>query len=119
MTRNYENSVGEGWKPIVSKAIKELEALGARIDQVKEKFGGLRLYYHMEPDGDHTYLKTDRIVDAAEAQCAITCEVCGEPGKIRHGGWIKTLCDKHEAERQAAYIERDTRYKEYRAKYGK
>ena len=28
------------------------------------------------------------------------CEVCGEKGERRNGGWIKTLCDTHEEERK-------------------
>lgn len=69
-------------------------------EQVKEKFGGLRFYYQ---GGD------DRIfgmVRMAESWAARTCEECGNPGIIRSGGWIKTLCDKHEVERQARYKER-------------
>jgi hypothetical protein len=26
-----------------------------------------------------------------------TCEICGQPGKLREGDWIKTLCDEHDA----------------------
>jgi hypothetical protein len=68
--------------------------------QIKEKFGGLRFYYN---GGD------DRIygmVRMAEAWADNTCEVCGEAGTTRSGGWVKTLCDKHEEERQARYAER-------------
>jgi hypothetical protein len=33
--------------------------------------------------------------DASEPPRYRTCEVCGQPGKRREGGWIKTLCDEH------------------------
>jgi hypothetical protein len=33
------------------------------------------------------------------------CEECGAPGKLRGGGWMRTLCDKHEEERQSRYKE--------------
>lgn len=64
------------------------------VDQIKEKFGGLRFYYS---GGDE---KIDGMVMMAESWAAHTCETCGKPGKSRDGGWIRTLCDEHEAERQ-------------------
>lgn len=57
--------------------------------QVKEKFGGLRFYY----DGGDDHIVG--MVRMAEAWAASTCEVCGNPGKARMGGWIQTLCDEH------------------------
>jgi hypothetical protein len=46
------------------------------------------------------------MVRMAEAWADHTCETCGNVGKSRNGGWIKTLCDEHEAERQARIKER-------------
>jgi hypothetical protein len=62
--------------------------------QVKEKFGGLRFYY----DGGDDNITG--MVRMAESWAAHACEECGNPGKSRNGGWIKTLCDNHEEERQ-------------------
>lgn len=70
------------------------------VDQVKEKFGTLRFYYH---GGDDVI---DGMVRMAESMSSVTCETCGKPGKTRSGGWIRTLCDEHEEERQAALKER-------------
>jgi hypothetical protein len=70
------------------------------VAQIKEKFGGLRFYY----DGGDDYVRG--LVQMAEAWAAHTCEECGKPGKSRGGGWIQTLCDEHEAQRQARYKER-------------
>ncbi len=39
----------------------------------------------------------------AESWAGHSCEECGAPGEMRSGGWVKTLCDKHEAERQKKY----------------
>lgn len=64
------------------------------VDQVKEKFGGLRFYYR---GGDDV---VDGMVRMAESWAARTCETCGNPGTLRHGGWVRTLCDQHEAEYQ-------------------
>ena len=69
--------------------------------QVKEKFGGLRFYYNGGDDHIHG------MVRMAESWAANTCEECGAPGKMRHGGWIRTLCDKHEEERQEKYAKRN------------
>lgn len=72
--------------------------------QVKEKFGTLRFYY--EGGDDHI----SGMVRMAEAMSAVTCEECGAPGEQRSGGWIRTLCDHHEAERQRKMQERDRKY---------
>jgi len=64
------------------------------VVQIKEKFGGLRFYYQ---GGDDTI---DGMVRMAEMWAANCCEECGAPGTRRNGGWIRTLCDIHEAEHQ-------------------
>lgn len=60
--------------------------------QIKEKFGGLRFYYNGGDD------KIAGMVQMTEAWCGHTCESCGEPGEMRQGGWLRTLCDKHAKE---------------------
>lgn len=65
------------------------------VHQIKEKFGGLRFYYDGGDD------EVSGMVRMAEAWADSTCETCGDRGERRHGGWIRTLCDKHEAEYQA------------------
>jgi hypothetical protein len=62
------------------------------VEQIKEKFGGLRFYY--QGGDDHT----SGVVDMAESWAGKTCETCGSMGERRSGGWIRTLCDEHEAE---------------------
>lgn len=57
--------------------------------QVKEKFGGLRFYY----EGGDAHISG--MVRMAESWAACTCEECGNPGQMRTGGWIRTLCDEH------------------------
>jgi hypothetical protein len=65
------------------------------VEQIKEKFGGLRFYYS---GGDDTVAGMVRM---AEAWADVACEECGAAGTRRSGGWIRTLCDIHEAEYQA------------------
>lgn len=63
------------------------EKVQVRAAQVKEKFGGLRFYV----DNSDEYVRG--LISMAEAFSYKTCEVCGQPGRSRRGGWIKTLCD--------------------------
>ena len=70
------------------------------IDQIKEKFGCLRFYY----SGGDEYISG--MVTLAESMSGVTCEECGSIGERRSGGWIRTLCDTHEAEKQARMKER-------------
>lgn len=67
----------------------EYDANYPRASQVKEKYGTLRFY--MSSANDKMY---DMIEDA-ESKSAVTCEECGQPGELRGGGWLRTLCDVH------------------------
>ena len=69
--------------------------------QIKEKFGTLRFYYN---GGDETI---QGMVRMAESMSAVTCETCGSPGKLRRGGWLQTLCDRHQEEYQKTQHEFD------------
>lgn len=64
------------------------------VQQIKEKFGGLRFYYQGGDEHIHG------MVRMAEIWAGYSCEECGAPGERRSGGWIRTLCNKHEVERQ-------------------
>jgi hypothetical protein len=58
-----------------------------RFDQIKEKFGGLRIYY----SGGDDYVRGT--ISMAEEMSYKICEVCGNKGKPNKSGWITTLCD--------------------------
>lgn len=71
------------------------------FQQIKEKFGTARIYYNTEGQDDYI----DGLVSMAESMSGVTCEECGNVGKIgTHGGggWVKTLCDEHSAARALA-----------------
>ncbi len=70
------------------------------VEQIKEKFGGLRFYYQ----GGDEFIRG--LETMAELWAGQTCETCGKPGERRSGGWIRTLCEEHEAERQKKMRER-------------
>ena len=77
---------------VLAKAEKDfkecLETL-PKIEQIKEKFGSLRIYLSQTND----YI--DGLVNLAETLSAITCERCGDKGKIYTIGWHKALCPVH------------------------
>lgn len=99
----WAECVGAGWRPIVRWAIVELDRLGAKIFQVKEKFGGLRIYYCPEIGASAKVADAmSAIVADAENVCAKLCEFCGNLGQKRSlSGWVKTVCDSCHADMEA------------------
>ena len=78
--------VGPGWRPLVARAVAAIEAAGYPVEQVKEKFGTLRIYYM------GAYVPE---VDEAVRESGRVCEACGEPGRLRERGhWLMTRCDR-------------------------
>lgn len=88
----------EGWGKLieetcheVEKLLDEKQALAFRFIQIKEKFGGLRMYTNL--DG---IPKVFELMLKKEKESYNICEHCGAspaiaaPGKT---GWIKTLCE--------------------------
>lgn len=72
----------------VFKEYRDGNSEGFYVFQIKEKFGGLRFYQNGNCDDIHILIKE------AENQSLQTCEVCGNPGKMRqHGGWLSTKCE--------------------------
>jgi hypothetical protein len=97
---------GDGWFQLlwdlsegIEKILKDNPDTEFRVAQVKEKFGGLRFYWSCKAP---TYEKIGPLVQEAEKKASETCEHCGEPGKERTGGWIKTLCDACEEKTKGA-----------------
>jgi hypothetical protein len=102
---------GDGWFNVIDALCKEIqhhidwkykdlpvderEAIQVVADQVKEKYGTLRFYYH---GGDEVI---EGMVSMAESMTHRTCEVCGNSGQLRAGGWYRTLCNTCEANRNS------------------
>ena len=86
--------VPKGWYPLLDAMFEEIDAEIARdpsswiaLDQVKEKYGTLRVYFTGGND------KIDSIVERYEERSAVTCERCaGEDPTQSREGWVKTLC---------------------------
>jgi hypothetical protein len=69
------------------KIKEELEYFPVKFDQVKEKYGGLRIYF----SGGDDYV--EGVIGMSEEYSYKVCEVCGNAGKPNKGGWITTLCE--------------------------
>ena len=96
-----------GWSAIVETLFTGINALlnddqakSFRVEQVKEKFGTLRLYVSFDRidaggvNPKPAVLKS--LVDAAVAASEVTCYVCGAPGEMRNiGAWATVRCDAH------------------------
>jgi hypothetical protein len=65
----------------------DLDYVPVTFDQIKEKFGGLTIYF----SGGDNYITG--VIGMAQEMSYKICEVCGNAGKPNKGGWITTLCD--------------------------
>ena len=92
---------GDGWFMLLQQLLKSIEShlnpeytwprkerIPLQIDQIKEKFGGLRFYYH---GGD---TEVSGMVRLAERLSYEICEECGSTNNVTQtNGWIVTLCE--------------------------
>jgi len=98
MARGFEHD--DGWFDLLWRLCEDLEPLVAEFEeaggpkfevlQVKEKFGGLRFYVNCRKEG-----AIRQRIGIATDESFHTCEVCGQPGTLREGRSIRTLCDEH------------------------
>jgi hypothetical protein len=108
-------AVSQGWWPIIETLCANIQSHTdwwnknretrpvveqVVVEQIKEKFGGLRFYYSGGDDN------VAGMVRMAEAWANVACEECGAAGTRRSGGWIRTLCDHHEEQHQLKIKER-------------
>jgi hypothetical protein len=99
----------------IDQMLDDQQAALFRVDQVKEKFGGLRVYYAVgdsselvldliSPQGVARFRKPpeegrsgfpeiDKLIADAVALAHATCERCGEPGPLRPSRWTRVLCN--------------------------
>ena len=99
--------VPAGWAGILDTLFSGIDALlddeqakCFRVEQIKEKFGTLRLYVsfdRIDPAGVNLNPAALRsLVDAAVAASEVTCYVCGAPGEMRKlDAWVTVRCDAH------------------------
>jgi hypothetical protein len=68
---------------------EDLDYSPVHFDQIKEKYGGLRVYF----SGGDKYI--EGLVSMAEAMSYKICDVCGNKGEANKKGWISTHCEAH------------------------
>lgn len=88
--------VHQGWWPILENLLPQLKTAGViSLAQVKQKFGGLRVYVDVldeDADVDNSVIRA--LINVAETEAWKTCEFCGKPGKKQsNDGAIVTRCE--------------------------
>ncbi|KAJ6504748.1 hypothetical protein C8R47DRAFT_157385 [Mycena vitilis] len=81
--------IGDGWEPVLRRLCADLHHNKAvHFVQIKEKFGGLRVYTDTYPP------EVNKRLDEAEDESFLTCEECGKDGRIAttDSGWVFTAC---------------------------
>lgn len=91
------DSVNIGWAPLIEELFSFIEThkITAKIIQVKEKWGGLRIYTDVIDTG------FDSKIIELETRSFKVCETCGKDGKLRSDGRYKVFCDEHANGRKA------------------
>jgi RNA polymerase-binding transcription factor DksA len=99
---NCKLSVGDGWAPLLWDLFTKISAITSNdinesfdepttLEQVKEKFGGLRVYISMtNPEIYH-------LINQAEKRSYEICEDCGTEENVKCGSTgrlVATLCGK-------------------------
>lgn len=91
-----------GWDTLVYGTFEAIEAAvnaagheymdRIKVLQIKEKFGGLRVYLDTPVD-------VSEILAEAESMSLSTCIFCGGNGQMRNDVWIHPSCDECESAR--------------------
>lgn len=78
---------GPGWMPLVIPVLEICERLKVPVTQIKQKFGGLRIYVDGGPDD-----QLHEAIAKAERESFHHCEQCGEPPDPTRDTHHLTLC---------------------------
>ena len=86
---------GKGWWPLIEKVAAAIDSFNAfhpetpvEVSQIKQKFGGLRIYHHNSPEDIRL------LIDETVAASWHTCEKCGSTTDVitNMKGYRLTLC---------------------------
>lgn len=92
----------DGWHRLLERLFNDLEPMASAVEagapdkaprvlQVKEKFGGLRVYLSKVGTPEMSAR-----IDVAEEEASRTCYVCGEPGQmLDFNGFYNVRCPLH------------------------
>jgi len=87
--------VGKGWENLVRRVYNAKTGMGTPVGiiQVKEKWGGLRIYT------DYYDSHLEEVIMKVGEESLTVCEVCGSPaGLVKKGTWYQTRCEEHRGE---------------------
>lgn len=98
----YEISILPGWAELVEFFLQEVKNLTKdsegkiKISQIKEKLGGLRIYYRTVNLSEKQKQEVGALVEKVEASSYNTCNICSKPGRPENRiGWISVRCKDH------------------------
>lgn len=115
--------VPTGWTPAFLRTCGQIQevfdelrvsSIHFRFEQVKEKYGALRIYWHIDSDCvddiDWAVLidACDVFIDNLENETADLCIGCGAPATRHSTGWVMPFCDACATRRNA---EQNARHK--------
>lgn len=99
--RSAERNLGvdnKGWIEIVTRCFEGIkrhcdreELPYPRVAQIKQKFGGLRIYLHADQTSDDQMIPL--FIETATVEADARCEMCGNCSRPQSvGAWIANLC---------------------------
>lgn len=96
MPQHYEYAPN-GWRSITKPLQQFIEQNGATVLQIKEKFGGLRVYVNCKDVDEDAQNMISGAIRFAEFVTSTMCVRCGKAGKsMNKNGWMTVLCDDHD-----------------------
>lgn len=100
---NHCDCIGAGWYELLENFLRDVNCEFSKagllfipkldFQQIKEKFGYLRIYVNVSGGTDELDKKVQELLSIYEHESGSVCERCGEPGERRKDSWIMTLCD--------------------------
>ncbi|WP_429819091.1 hypothetical protein [Ensifer sp. B1-9] len=91
-----------GWLELIEDFLRVVDRVlpadaSFRLQQVKEKFGGLRIYYGIDSVvPDDVWAEVGEANLRAEARSEHICETCGKRGRMSNrGGYYTVVCEEH------------------------
>jgi hypothetical protein len=94
-----EFALDVGWSSLLQRAATRIEsypsAWGAKIVGGKEKFGCLVIHVDCDYSARGCRSEVDRLREEIRLMSLATCEICGNPGRLRLSSIAKTVCDTH------------------------
>ncbi|MFS3128098.1 hypothetical protein ACLM5J_06810 [Nocardioides sp. Bht2] len=89
-----------GWADLIQDAIELLDRefpSGWRLEQIKQKFGGLRIYYEPGATNQEHREGVREAISAIEARSYQQCDICGAPARVITDGYDRRVrCGDHE-----------------------